>query len=213
MRNAALGLTALLLSAFTGCQSAYYATMEKFGLEKRDLLVDRVEDARDAQAETKETFADALEEFSALIDFKGGNLEKLYDRLRTRLTASEASAARVTGRIDAIESVADALFSEWESELDAYTSESLRRQSQNQLERTRTRYTALLRSMRRAEARMPPVLAAFRDQVLYLKHNLNAQTIASLESSSLQIQSDVSALIAEMEAAIAEADAFINSMQ
>ena len=33
----------------TGCSTVYYNTMEKLGFEKRDILVDRVENARDAQ--------------------------------------------------------------------------------------------------------------------------------------------------------------------
>ena len=40
---------ALLLLISGGCSSAYYRTLEGLGIEKRDILVDRVEDARDAQ--------------------------------------------------------------------------------------------------------------------------------------------------------------------
>jgi nitrogen fixation-related uncharacterized protein len=33
---------------FGGCSKAYYGAMEKVGIHKRDILVDRVEGARDA---------------------------------------------------------------------------------------------------------------------------------------------------------------------
>jgi hypothetical protein len=59
---------------------------------------------------------------------------------------------------------------------------------------------------------MNPVLAAFKDQVLFLKHNLNAQAIASLGSTATQIEGDVARLIKEMEASIGEADDFIKQM-
>ena len=36
----------LLLS---GCQSAYYGAMEKVGKHKRDIMVDRVSEAKDSQ--------------------------------------------------------------------------------------------------------------------------------------------------------------------
>jgi hypothetical protein len=49
--------------------------------------------------------------------------------------------------------------------------------------------------------------------VLFLKHNLNAQAIASLEGNLATMQTDVTALIAEMEASINEADAFVAGMQ
>ena len=42
-------LVAIALS-LTACASAYYGAMEKIGYEKRDILVDRVKDAREEQA-------------------------------------------------------------------------------------------------------------------------------------------------------------------
>ena len=56
------------------------------------------------------------------------------------------------------------------------------------------------------------LLAAFNDQVLFLKHNLNARAIASLDSTVLELEGEVTRLIEEMNASIAEANAFIESM-
>jgi hypothetical protein len=56
------------------------------------------------------------------------------------------------------------------------------------------------------------VLTAFRDRVLYLKHNLNAQAVASLQGQVLELDADVTKLIAEMEASIREANEFIDAM-
>ena len=207
-------LAALIaLLALGGCRSVYYSTMERFGVEKRDILADRVEDARDVQQETKEQFADALEEFSALIGFDGEELERLYRRLESRFQASERSAERIKERNDDVERVAKDLFREWEQELDQYQSESLRRQSEVQLNQTKDRYADLITRMRRAEAKIEPVLRAFRDQVLFLKHNLNAQAIASLENEASRVQTDVRDLIREMEAAIDEANIFLENIR
>ena len=66
----------------------------------------------------------------------------------------------------------------------------------------------------RAYARtgVDPVLDAFRDQVLFLKHNLNAQAISALGGTTRDLQKDISRLIADMEKSIKEADAFIAAM-
>lgn len=200
----------LLLS---GCRSAYYSTMERFGVEKRDIFVSRVEDARDAHEVTKEQFADALEEFSALIGLESSDLERVYSRLSSRFETGERSARRIKDRNDEVERVATDLFREWERELDEYASDSLRRQSETQLRQTRERYHDLMTRMRRAEAKIDPVLRAFRDQVLFLKHNLNASAIANLESEAARVQTDVRELIEEMEAAIDEANAFLENLQ
>ena len=66
--------------------------------------------------------------------------------------------------------------------------------------------------MKRSEQKMQPVLAALRDQVLYLKHNLNAQAVSSLQGTADALQTDVAALVADMEAAVREATAFIDAM-
>ena len=168
-------LLALLL--FAGCSSAYYGAMEKVGFAKRDILVSRVEKARSAQAEAKEEFTDALQAFLAVTRVDGGELKRKYDELNDRYKASETAAKEVRERIDAIEEVAGALFEEWGNELGLYSNPELRARSQDQLAGTRTRYTALLATMRRAAAGMDPVLATYRDQVLFLKHNLNAQAV------------------------------------
>lgn len=211
LRLFAIGV--LATAAFAGCRSAYYSTMEKMGIEKRDILVDRVEDARDAQQEAKEQFASALEEFSVLIDFQGGDLEKIYDRLNGQLADSRKAASRIAERIESIEQLAKDLFREWNDELDLYANDSLRRESEAQLQSTVQRYDELIAHMRRAEAKIDPVLAAFRDQVLFLKHNLNANAVSALQDEVSRIASNASDLIEEMQAAIDEANAFIESMQ
>jgi hypothetical protein len=104
------------------------------------------------------------------------------------------------------------LFDEWESELAQYTNESLRRSSEDKLEQTRRRYAELMEVMKRAESKIEPVLIVFRDHVLFLKHNLNAQAIASLQEELASVEADVASLVKEMEASIAEADTFIKVM-
>lgn len=203
-------LGALVLSA---CSTAYYETMETLGFEKRDLLVDRVEDARDAQDDASEQFASALEQFRATVDFDGGDLEKTYDRLNKEYERSVSDADAVRERIDEVEDVATDLFKEWEKELDDYSNAQLRAESRNMMNDTRQRYRQLMAAMRRAEATMDPVLEAFEDQVLVLKHNLNARAIGALKGELANIERDTERLVAEMQQSILEADAFIASMQ
>jgi DNA repair exonuclease SbcCD ATPase subunit len=195
-----------------GCSSVYYGTLETFGVHKRDVLVDRVEDARDDQEEAKEDFRSALEKFAEVVNVQGGDLEAKYKQLNAEYERCESAASRVRNRIESIEDVAEALFDEWEAELEQYSSRELRSASERQLDDTRDRYRQLIGAMKRAEAKMEPVLVAFHDRVLFLKHNLNAQAIASLQGEVVSLEQDVARLIADMEASIAEANAFIDSM-
>ncbi|HSW02074.1 MAG TPA: DUF2959 domain-containing protein [Sedimentisphaerales bacterium] len=205
---AVLGALAIL----GGCKSTYYSAMEKIGYHKRDLLVNRVQDARNAQEQAKKQFESALEQFTVVVGYEGGELEKTYKRLKTEFERSEERAQAVHKRIEDVQEVAKALFREWKAELEDYTNANLKNLSQQRLEQTQERYTRLIEAMQRAETRIDPVLAAFRDQILFLKHNLNAQAIASLEDELVSVRTDVSTLLKAMEVSIAEANDFIKAM-
>jgi len=206
-------LPVALVLLLAGCSSAYYGAMEKVGIAKRQILADRVEKTREAQQDAKEQFADALQRFLAVTKADGGDLQKKYDAMNSEFQRSEGRAKEVRERIAAVEDVADALFREWKAELAQYSNASLRSDSQRQLDLTRRRYDSLVSLMKRAADRMDPVLATFRDQVLYLKHNLNARAIASLGGTQRTLEADIARLISDMEASIREAENFIKDLK
>lgn len=213
MKRIVLSLAVMSILFSMGCQKAYYATMEKVGYDKREILVDRVVGARESQEEAKEQFASALERYKSVVAVDGGELEEKYEILSDEYDQSLSRAETVRDRIESVEDVAEALFAEWAEEITQYSSAKLRADSKKKLRATKARYATLLRAMKKASAKMDPVLAAFKDQVLYLKHNLNAKAIAALEGELTTIRSDVDALIKEMERSIAEADSFIKTLQ
>lgn len=213
MKRRAAVLLLLASTGLAGCQSAYYAAAEKVGFAKRDILVSRVESARDSQQDAKEEITDALAEFRKVVAVQGGELEKRYDALSAQLGDSERAANEVRDRVDAVEDVAEALFKEWHEELGQYSDASLRAKSDRQLRATRARYDQLMTAMRRAEGKLEPALRPLRDQVLYLKHNLNAQAIAGLKGEVAQVDAQVTQLVAELDRAIAEADRFIRELE
>lgn len=213
MRVSKYGFLIVLMALLAGCQSAYYAAWEKVGIEKRDILVDRVEDARETQQDAQQQFASALEQFSTLINFDGGELQQVYEALSDEFDASQSSADAVKKRIDSVENVAEALFDEWQAELAKYSNINLRRDSERQLKETQRNYSTMIKAMRKVEKSMDPVLAALQDNVLYLKHNLNANAVGALQGELRTITRDVDALIKEMNAAIAQSDSFIKTIQ
>lgn len=209
VQNSRMGFLLAAFLVLGGCSSIYYGTLEKFGIEKRDILVDRVEDARDSQSEAQETFRSSLERFQNTVETPDTELKEKYEEIRSAYEDSEAVAEKVRERIDKVEDVSDDLFDEWENELDRYESASLRQSSERRLKETRQQYEQLITRMHQAENRMEPVLQAFEDQMLFLKHNLNAQAIGSLESELGRIRQDVDSLIKNMEESVAESEAFI----
>lgn len=202
-----------LLPFLASCSSTYYNAMEKIGVHKREILVDRVEETRDAQNAAKEQFANALEQFLAVTKVDGGELQAKYNSLNRELQRSEQRAREVRNRIESVEDVAEALFTEWKAELKQYENANLRRESERSYDLTRRRYEDLIKVMRRAADRMEPVLSTFRDQVLFLKHNLNARALASLTTTNRELEADITRLITDMETSIREAEEFIRTLR
>ncbi|WP_139309179.1 DUF2959 family protein, partial [Neptunomonas phycophila] len=76
----------------------------------------------------------------------------------------------------------------WQDELSLYKSATLRRDSERKLSATKAQYKKMIASMHRAEKKMEPVLDTLRDNTLYLKHNLNAAAIGSLQGEFNSLQ-------------------------
>ena len=206
------GIIILCFFVATGCSKAYYSTMEKRGVHKRDILVDRVENARDAQADAQVQFKDALEQFGSVVTLEPSDLKEAYEKLNSEYEKSDEAAKEVSRRIEKVESVADDLFAEWEKELGLYKNKALRDASARKLIETQKRYDEMLASMHRAEKSMDPVLRTFRDNVLFLKHNLNAQAIGSLRSEFSGLKLKIDVLIKNMNEAITNSNQFIENL-
>lgn len=210
---AALTLAATGLLLTTGCQSIYNATMENvFGYEKRDLFKKSVTALQTEQKDAQKEFKDALTRLKELYAFQGGELETVYQQVKTSYERCEAGAKDVSGRIATMDDTSAAMFKEWEKELQQYTNPNLAATSREQLRATKERYTQLAKTVRAAESAMQPVLAQLKDNVLFLKHNLNASAIGSLQGEATQIQAQIEQLLARMNTSITESDRFIKSL-
>ena len=213
----ACAITTALPMLQSGCattRSAYYDAWEKLGYPKRQRLVDNVKAARDKQDEAKQQFASALDQFKSVVNFKGGDLEALYGKLNAQYEKCDGDASAVRSKIGSVKHVAGALFDEWQGEIDQMKDDpSLQSQSKELYAKTHQNYDQLVRRMDAAAATMDPVLTKFHNRVLFIKANLNAQAIASLQGTELELGGDINNLIKQMEASIAEADRFIAQVQ
>jgi hypothetical protein len=202
----------LLILSLSGCTQLYYKAQEKIGNEKRDILVDRIKKGREDQDKAKEQFKSTMEAFQAATGFKGGQTEEVYKKLKKEYDEAADKTKKVSDRIASIEQVSGDMFSEWDKELTGMGNADLRSKSNVLLKATRRRYTDLIRKMKTVESKAKPVLKAFEDQVLFIKHNLNAEAITSLKSNVVKMDADVQILIRDIETSTKEADAFIASL-
>jgi hypothetical protein len=207
-RKATVGFLRRIVSKLF--RNFYYTARESIGEHKRDIVVYQVEQACASLQETRNEFEDALGKFRTLVNVNESTLEHKYNLLNRQYQFCLAKSDAVSARILAIEEVSHALFAEWENELNEYSDRNLRNNSKMQLKAAKVNYTRLIKTMRSAEGRIQPVLLAFKDQVLYLKHNLNARAISALQHEFIEIGIDISQLILAMELTILEASQFVS---
>ncbi|HLH02547.1 MAG TPA: DUF2959 family protein [Bryobacteraceae bacterium] len=208
-KSAVLALSCLLLSS---CSILYFSAMEHLGKQKRDILVQRILAVRKDQQATQEQLKTTLEAFKEVTGFQGGDLEKVYNRLNKEYERCQSRADKLKGRVDSVDQVAQAMFREWDGEIRSMRNRSLRDQSESLLLTARQQHAQYMRKMRRTEENIQPVLQAFHDQVIFLKHNLNARAISSLKKTSAQIDAQASALIRDIDASSQEADRYIQTL-
>lgn len=211
-RIVGVAVALLAIMTATACRSTYYAAWEKLGKYKRDLLKENVQKVRDDQQAATEQFKDALTRLRELYHFEGGDLEKMYNRLKAEYDRSTSRATAVHERIQKVEQISSDLFAEWDKEAQTISNPRLRADSQDKLRETQNKYEALHTAMKRAERSMDPVLAQLRDQVIYLKHNLNAQAVGALKGEAVDVEKEIQQLVRDMTASISEAERFIRTL-
>lgn len=214
------GLCLILPFIFSSCankvkeaiSSAQYSAWEKVGVEKRDLFKRKISNVQEDQEDTSEAFKDALTKLKEVYAFDGGNLEREYNKLNSSYEDAQEESSEVSASISKLHQVAQDLFKEWEGELEDIKTAELRRKSSEQLSETRSRYKKLHKHLKSSENKMAPVLARLKDQVLFLKHNLNAKAIGGLKTEGDKIESDIETLLNEMNRASKEAEEFIETL-
>ncbi len=208
-----VALALLSLIFMTGCTTIYNATMEGvFGYEKRELFKKSVTSLQEEQKDAQKEFKDALTRLKELYGFSGGELESVYEKVKSSYERYDGEAKAVQSRIENMEDLAKSMFSEWEKEIQQYTNPNLAATSRDQLRQTKDRYAQLSRTVREAETAMQPVLGQLKDNVLFLKHNLNASAIGSLQGEAVGIQKQIEQLLTQMNTAIAASDSFIKTL-
>lgn len=205
-------LVGMCASFLLSCTTIYYETWEKLGKQKRDLLRNRVEDTKEEQEELQKELKDALTQIKELYGLDSTKLEKAYYRMQDSYDDAQEQAEAVQKRIVRVESVGGDLFKEWDEEIKTLKNPTYRNDSKAKFKQSKERYEKMLKTMHQAEKRVEPVMVRLHDQVIYLKHNLNAQALGSLKKEMASIEKDIGSLIQDMEKSIKAGDEFIKEL-
>lgn len=215
-----IALQVMLLLSLVACASKIqkaardvkYKAYEKIGYEKRDLFKSEIKNVKEDQEDSSEAFKDALTNLKEIYAFDGGNLENQYESLNESYLDAREKSNNLKARVTKVNTVAQDLFTEWETEISQIKTAEYQTKSRAQLAETKKKYNGLYKQLKKSESKMDPVLVKLQDQVLFLKHNLNAKAIAGLKVESDKIQTDIKSLLSEIEQSSKEADEFIKTL-
>lgn len=188
-----------------------YSAYEFIGIEKRDLFKKDVQRVKGDQEKTGESYKDALEKLKDIYGLDGGNLEKQYRSLNSSYESAQKRSADVTTSIARLNTTANDLFAEWKNEIGQIGDAEMKKKSLAAREETLKKYQEFYAALKKSEKKMAPVLSRLKDQVLFLKHNLNAKAIAGLKTEAGKIQGDIELLLKDMNSSISQADEFMKS--
>lgn len=205
-------LSLLCCVLLVSCQSTDPETGDKVGYPDLDPLLDRVGESRDALKTAVAQFQSAREQLSQYVGAPG-DLQATYAGTVSEYDAAVEDSVAVRSAIANVDQAADAVFEEWQVEVNVYTDARIKAVNQAKLGQTWQNYEGMLKVLRHSEAKLDPVLKALSENVTYLQDNLNVGAVASRAAKFAVIDKDLEALIRSMNTAIDSSDAFISSVQ
>lgn len=181
--------------------------------EIRDVLVSNVKHTGKAQKNVKKQFESSLDKFIEITNSSKNPTNVKYKKVEAEYDKCQRAANDLSSNIGQVEHWGEELFKEWNKELSDFNDPKLAADSQRMLNNSYAKFQRVLTQMKRAEHEMNSVLVVFGDKVLFLKHASATEAIVTLEKREiLAIEGNINNLIIEMEAAISEADRFIQSL-
>jgi SMC interacting uncharacterized protein involved in chromosome segregation len=204
-------LTTIAISAaLVGCKSTYYKAAETVGYEKREMLTDRMQDARDSQVAAKQQLQTALYTLRRVGSVPETEVADLHHDLDTEVDRASEQLDDLHEDIASVESVAQAMFDDWEDDLAKYESEDLRARSRQELQETRQNYSALIGSLRETEQKLQTVIAPLKDQVMAIEHAMKAGQAPEKSDDLDDVREKISTLIEELDDSIDRTQRFID---
>lgn len=208
-RPLALAATFLLVATVGGCSAAYYAAMEQLGWEKRDILVNRIEVARDALRAAARRVTTAWQVVERASAAEAGPVAA---RLRTALADAHTDAAVAERRVAGVAAAGTRLFTSWAQEVADTRDAAQRTRGEEIYARAEERYGRMLAVMQEAVAAMPPVLAVLREQAAALEAAPGAATGAAVRAALAAAADELGVLQLATDRAAAEADAGVQQL-
>jgi Protein of unknown function (DUF2959) len=176
----------------------------------QDEGVKQIEDLVKAAGGTSQAIAEArlqltktIDAYNALLSEDVKDRKGAYKKLQQEMGNTEKRRADIRQRASAMNLEAEILFKKWDAAAAAIESPDLRKRSEDRLAGTKASYSEIGAAAQKAAEVYQPLMKALQDQVTYLSHDLNADSVASLKPDAAKLNAKAQELIKQIDETIA----------
>ena len=215
LRFASIGAAVLLLVAVPSCTAVnnfFDSIGGKRGPGRANDLVNAIERVYVECEVSREESRAAVEVLQKISDpgFQG-DAAAGYAELVAAIDRSEDQAEKLRDRVGDMQRTADPLFREWEKDLEAFASEDMRERSRSRLTATRELYDAVVAATTPALDQYDSVNRGLRDHSLFLSHDLNRASLASIRTDVRIATKTVADLGSELDKCLKAARTYVDA--
>jgi methyl-accepting chemotaxis protein len=203
MRNLITGAGALAL-LLAGCTS----TGATEGQKSLDRLSKAINNLADAVEKGKTEMQETLAAYDNVVNNKDGDLLTPFKRFHSGLEKIEKRREEMKKRADEVKAAATPYFAQWKADLEKFSSEDMKKRSQERMEKTKERYQRIHKTAEEARAAYEPLMATLRDHDLYLSNDLNPESASSLQKDAEKAKKNADTVYEIMDRILKGADEY-----
>jgi cell division septum initiation protein DivIVA len=172
------------------------------GFRQTDRLMSRAENSARAIEDTKGELQRTLEAYNSMFDGSAKNPRRAYQISLRGVERSEKRVGDIQKRLNEMQIEADKYFADWTTSLDAIINQDLRRRSEARRDETRAGYDNIHQAALKAVAEYETFIGNFRDQLMFLGHDLNPSSISSLKEDAGKLNGEAAQLFSEADGSL-----------
>jgi hypothetical protein len=143
-------------------------------------------------------------------DFAGDPVAA-FGELDRAVKESGLQAEKLAAALQPMKDASGPVFEQWANDVGSITGSTLRARSQERLDRTRERYQAVVQSVDPALAACQDLNLALRDAVLFLGHDLNGTSLATIRDEVITMTGKAAQLDRQFGDTLVAARAYIDA--
>src|SRR5262245_42270859 len=206
-------LARIALAGAAGVAAAASAAAQDEGVKQAEALVKASGDTVQAISDAKLQLEKTMGVYNALLADDAKDRKKLYKDLQKEMENTERRRTEITRRSGAMTNEAQGLFRSWETSTAAIENASLRKRSEERLQKTKASYAAIGSVGEKTQSLYQPVMTTLADHVKYLGHDLNPGAVASLKPDADKLNKRVEELLKAVDETIATTNGNIDALR